>query len=620
MRKFIRNFAAMAISMIMCLTSTVPTMAATSQDYVPTVELNNGISLLSEDTTGTSEDYGTSSNGMTILAVDTGYNELEAFDTSSLVVGNMGGVNAPATKTYNSTDYTFSHFEYATSVRNYVASYNREFQFYVDPPMTILAVYTTSTPNPPTGPVVGMYKDPDVKTVDGKERTFYYCSEATQNIDLSNVKPSITFGRSALDENETGSSETFSTQAPNIYPNNNNYTFQFIVASGIKNNGPINFLATAAGAQAMAQIKNWNFGDDAFDSVIANTSRNGITLTDVTAVTPTGGTVTVGGKVFSRGFNTNAAFTVYSGDVVKVYASGEITVTGGNINSYSNGYTIITANTNGTMTISNNGSTIYGITVNMCSSVDKNSATTEGGGSSEVADGAVPLNYSIDFSTDDARTQMTAAGITDLKTATLSNITYNLGTNYKTTGTNTYIKGTAGLTKIVSFKVDREVTFNITLTNANSTDRYIKIFDASTDTVYTTFTSTTNSIKLPAGSYYISNDSSKEVDISSMSFKSEDSGGSQTTTTTGTIYGYVKDSSTNSAISGATVTLSDGQSTTTSINGTYSFTVTISTSNDYTVTASKTGYTDNTANVTAKEGSTQADISLTKEATVQKVT
>lgn len=610
MKKFIKKIAAMAISSVMCLTSTMPAFAATAQDYVPTVDLNNGISLASA-TTGSPEDYGTSDNGMSIYIVDTNYNMLDKFDTSKLVTGNMGGVIAPTTKTYNNTNYTFSHFEYATSVRNYVASYNSQFEFYVDPPMTILAVYTTTTPNPPEGPVVGMYKDPMV--IDGK--TFYYCSEAAKGADLSSARPSITFGRSALNSSETGNEETFNTQAANIYDTRNNNSYQFIVASGIINNGPINFQANVTGAQSMAQIKNWNFGSPAFENVTVNTSRNGITLTNVDTVT-SNSVVSIGGKVFSKGFNTNASFTVYKGDVVKVYADGAVSATNGTVQTTGNATTptTIIASANGTMTINNNGSTIYGITVNMYSSVDSNSATTEGGGSTEASEDT--WAYMDTQTTTPSWLDLSNGSVVTFPTDRDATFTENIF------GTTNACAGQGG----ISFD---KGTFTVTTTSDNQKVKLYMVRNGSgtSEITVTSDTGTANPDTFTAQKRDAVNLLPFETTLSkagtytfkcgangTMIFRAvlitpgSGSGSDPITTTTGTITGYVKDSAANSAISGATVTLSDGQTTTTAINGAYSFTVTIGDNNDYTVSASKTGYTaQNTANVTAKAGSTRAD-------------
>ncbi len=324
MKKLFQKIAAMAITYIMCISSVIPTMAATSQDYVPTIDLNNGIAMASVDTTGqvTTPGYGTSQNGMTILAVDDKYNQLEKFDTSKLVVGNMGGVNAPVTKTYNNVNYTFSHYEYATSVRNYVASYNQKFEFYVDPPMTILAVYTTGTPNPPAGPIVGMYKDPDVKEDNGQKLTFFYMNEAASTgTNISNVKANVTLGRSQVINTAADSEETFSTQANNIYSQNNN--IQYIVASAIKDGKPINIDVTANATVANAQIKTWDFGTSAFDEIVGSSSDylmiNDISVGNVSGVNNS--SITVNNTVVNKTetFNKGIKFDVASGSNIPQY-------------------------------------------------------------------------------------------------------------------------------------------------------------------------------------------------------------------------------------------------------------------------------------------------------------
>lgn len=326
MKNFIKKFVAMAVTAVMAFSSSAPILGATAQDYVPNVDLNNGISLYTDNTTGSAHDHTASDNDMTIIAVDENYNALETYDTTVLKSGNMGQVTAPATKEYNNTTYKFSHYEYKTSVRNYVASYYNQFKFYVDPPMTILAVYTTGTPNPPTGPIVGMYKDPEVKDVNGTQTTFFYGTEAAVGVDFTNTKPAITFGRSALDSEQPGNAETFSTQASNIF-SNNNYSYQFIVASQIATGGPINFDATVGGAKAQAQIKTWDFSTDAFLTVSSGTATtlNGLSIPNDNKGR-TKKPITVGDESFDYGIklgsNTPLSFNANMGDVIYIYGNG----------------------------------------------------------------------------------------------------------------------------------------------------------------------------------------------------------------------------------------------------------------------------------------------------------
>lgn len=333
MKKFIQKIAAMAITSIMAVSSMMPTMAATSQNYVPTVKANDGISPLSV------EDYNTATNNVTIKIVDDANraNILEVLDSSVLKSGNMGGIDLSGntTRTYNGSSYKFSHFEYVTSVRNYVASYNSKFEFYVDPPMEIWAIYTTGTPNPPDGPIVGMYKDPDKKTVEGRDLTFFYLSEAAASgtdLNPSGNTPNITLGRSATDESVSGNSETFSVQAGNIYSANNNNNYQFIVASAIVNGGPINILATANLTTANAQIKTWDFSTTAFDSAANltkgtdNVSVNGLTFSRIPSNPSSDTEITINGTKYTRGIKQDTgktlSFAANKGDVIEIYGRG----------------------------------------------------------------------------------------------------------------------------------------------------------------------------------------------------------------------------------------------------------------------------------------------------------
>lgn len=600
MKKFIQKIAAMAITGIMSISSMIPAVAATSQNYVPTIDLNNNGIALASATTGTSVDYPTAGNGMTILAVDTNYNQLESYDTSVLKVGNMGGVNAPATKTYNNVNYTFSHYEYATSVRNYVASYNQRFEFYVDPPMTILAVYTTGTPNPPAGPIVGMYKDPEFK--DG--RTFYYLNEAAPaGTNISAVKANITFGRSQKINTDANNEETFSTQAANIYTQNNN--IQFIVASAIISGGPINFTGTVAGARENAQIKIWNFGSEAFNNVQAGTAVNGITLDSVSDTSAT--QITAGdGKIYQKGYNTSASFNVNLGDVVKVYSSDTTAVTAfvgstsvNNISTESNIAKFI-APLNGTMTISNAGY-IYAVTVNMYASVDVGS---------NVENPVENTTYTFL-----QNNQAECTNWLDVSGGTSGNFATgrkgSFAENIFDNNTTNSASGQLG----VSF--GSKDTFTITTTGDNQTVKLYMLRNGSgTSTVKVT--SSVDSgysdsfivqnrdaenqeafvVTLPkAGTYTFTVSSS-----ATMLFKAilSGSGSGGTSVSNGSIYGIVSDSATHNSISGATVTLlnSDGTSTgktaITSLTGSYSFSG-VETGKTYVVKAEKSGYTANQA-------------------------
>lgn len=588
MRKLFKKLAAMTISAVLTISAAMPTFAATAEDY-NIIDVNNGVSLFS------AEDYTTtSSNSVNISIVDTGYNVLKRLDTSSLVKGNLGGCKAEQTYQSGGTTYYFSHYEYVTSVRNYVASYNSQFEFYVDPPMTIYAVYSqTANPTPPTGPVVGMYKDP----ARIGDQTYYYCSEAAPvNTDVSAVKANISFGRSARDESVNTNYETFSTQAANIYSDINKNNMQFIVASAIVTGGPIDFTATASGQNAGVAIKSWDFGTEAFSNASAGTAINGITISDVSNSTDT--QLLGESNVLTKGYNASFSFNTNIGDVVKVYTNAtSVSATGAVASSAVpvNNVATFIANSN-KMTVT--GGYIYKITINMYDSVDIGGTAAGGGTESQTY-------------------EWSASEQTDL-----------LGSKFgPNVGTDSYGDKAASSFKETIFgntgKLQDQASVNFTASTVAIVPKY-----SGTLKLYITADSTSNktekniscdNINVWSGILYgkknqqdieaiefdVTAGKSYTVSYNSLLYKAvlTTTGSSSVAKSYGTIYGTVVNSSTGAYLPSATITLKDSAgtvkaSTTSSAIGYYSFKG-VEAGANYTVEASCDGYESNLAAVSA---------------------
>ncbi len=253
MKKYLLKTISALLTGVMLVGMAVPAMADIADIQV--IDLASAPMVISA---GTPENYPTPT-GTDISINIVGAGKTESVNTSSLEAGKFAKIKAE--KTLNS--YNFSHYEYVTTARNYVASYDNEFTFYVDPPMTINVVYATDPITSANGIVAGMYKNPEVKS-DGN--TYFYCSVAGAK--GNNTTAEITFGRSQKDERDTdNNSETITTATEqNIYDEedtNEHNTFQYIVSSGIQTGGPIDFEAKV-NANSTALIKTWDLHSGAF--------------------------------------------------------------------------------------------------------------------------------------------------------------------------------------------------------------------------------------------------------------------------------------------------------------------------------------------------------------------
>ena len=590
MRKLFKKLAAMTISVVLTISAAMPTFAATAEDY-NIIDVNNGVSLLS------AEDYTTSSNSsVNISIVDTGYNVLKRLDTSDLVKGNLGGCKAEQTYQSGGTTYYFSHYEYVTSVRNYVASYNSQFEFYVDPPMTIYAVYSqTANPTPPTGPVVGMYKDP----ARIGDQTYYYCSEAAPvNTDVSAVKANISFGRSARDESVNTNYETFSTQAANIYSDINKNNMQFIVASAIVTGGPIDFTATATGQNAGVALKSWDFGTEAFSNASAGTAINGITISNVSDSTDT--QLLSESNVLTKGYNASFSFNTNIGDVVKVYTSAaSISATGAVASSAVpvNNVATFIANSN-KMTVT--GGYIYKITINMYDSVDIGGTAAGGGTESQTYEWLASAQTDLLGPSFGTNVSTGSRGVSKA-----SSFNDNIFDNNTTgnIGNQKYVAFNKDSTAIVPKYSGRLKLYILAASNSNQTDESIVCEGSSvwTGTLYARQDQTgVAAIEFPATA-----GKSYTVSYNAYLYKAvlTTTGSSSETKSYGTIYGTVVNSSTGAFLPNAAITLKDSAgtvkaSTTSSAIGYYSFKG-VEAGANYTVEASCNGYDSNSAAVSA---------------------
>lgn len=658
MKKFIQKIAAMAISAIMAASSAMPAMAATAQDYVPMVTAN-GIALASAETStdATAQDYNTGLNSVTIKIVDEDTKTaLEVLDSSVLVSGHMGGIDlsSETTRTYNSTAYSFSHFEYVTSVRNYVASYQSKFEFYVDPPMEIWAIYKNGTPAPPAGPIVGMYKDPDIKTVNGSDLTFFYLSEAhTEDLGPSSNKPDIFLGRSTSDESSAGNYEKFSVQAGNIY--SSNYNYQFIVASAIKNS-PIDINASANLTVANAQIRTWDFGTTAFSSVASSTGNekitvNGLYIGDLAGTSTD--SVTIDQQTFTKGLKLNAAsssnnaryfeFNANKGDVIEIYGKG----TSSNAASLSVANAVYSSGNNGS--IGNSSSSTCLKNTYIASSTGSVNVSLSGNNGNIYCIKVNPYTISANTDTpvDPPVTETVTQTFTitpDGQSVTINGQTVANGGSLTLTKGNTYtvtapsgytVKSVGGVAGSTSFTAETD-NASIAIALEKQQDTPIEVTQTFTITPPTQSVTINGQTVANNGTLPLSPNTTYDITAPSgytaspTSFTTGSSDGTTAIdltadTKAASISGTIKGSDTNSGIA-ATVSLFNGtaqvgESITAAANGTFTFS-NITTGIAYILKAVMTGYDDGqlTLPELTVDGITNADITLTKTGTSGSVT
>ncbi len=257
MKKHLLKIVSAVLTGVMLVGTAVPAMADIVDIQV--IDLASAPMVASE---GTTETYPTpKGTDIKINIVDEDGNQLgeNKVDTSRLVAGKFAKISADD----ESSGKQFSHYEYVTTARNYVASYDKEFTFYVDPPMTINVVYADKVDHAGDIIISGMYKDP---TSDGTN-TFFYCAVAGAK--GNSTTADITFGRSQKDESDIdNNSETFKTETDqNICDPDDKAergSFQYIVSSAIQTGGPIDFEAKGDGIDSTALIKTWDLHSGAF--------------------------------------------------------------------------------------------------------------------------------------------------------------------------------------------------------------------------------------------------------------------------------------------------------------------------------------------------------------------
>ncbi len=320
MKRYLLKIVSALLTGVMLVGTAVPAMADISDIQV--------IDLAAETTT---PDYDKKDNGeIKIYIVEDGKRLPEEIDTSKINFKDMVQIKAEPER----DNMKFAYFQYVTPARSYVASYDSTFTFYADPPMTIEAVYTSDTQSVQKNIVSGMYKAPES---DGTNTYFYCCvTGGTNDIRANETTANITFGRSQMAADDGKNSETFNTSAEqNIYNNEAETsapsTFQYIVSSGIKVGGPINFDAKVNGSTA--QIKTWDFSTGAFYNIGTKGTINGLNFSNVTKNTDSIN-LTDGSKL---------SFSANAGDKIRVYADGRstLTVNGATESKHSTDNTII---------------------------------------------------------------------------------------------------------------------------------------------------------------------------------------------------------------------------------------------------------------------------------------
>ncbi len=278
------------------------------------------------------KDYTVGSGVITVISKTADGTVLET-KTPNLTAGDMAKLTAKTTVTNNGTAYTFSHFEYHTSARDYVASYDNPMDLYVDPPMTIYAVYTNGDENTSayvSDGATGFYKDP---VTDGTN-TYLFCSVAgTDNLESTEIKAVLSAANSVALEGTTMETVTVNnnteTSTTKLFSKTVK-SMQFIVAVPIAN--AINAEILAGDYTNIGRTKTWNFESAAFDSVAQlssgtnNITVNGLSFSRVPSSPSTSTIININGTKYSRGIKQDTGKTitvpVTKGDIVEIYGRG----------------------------------------------------------------------------------------------------------------------------------------------------------------------------------------------------------------------------------------------------------------------------------------------------------
>lgn len=332
------------------------------------------------------ENYTVGNGNITVISKTADGIVLET-KTPTLTPGDMAKLSAKSTVTNNGTKYNFSHFEYHTSARDYVASYDNPMDLYVDPPMTIYAVYTNGNTNTTAyvaNGTTGFYKDP---VTDGKN-TFLFCSIAgTSNLSSEEVKAVLSSANSIAVEGSTKETVTIennsSTSTTKLFSKQVK-SMQFIVAVPLTSAINAEILSTNYSTNK-GQTKTWDFGTVAFGNLSSggnNININDLTFSRIPSSSYKEETITVNGTNYTRGIkqDTGKTISLYAtkGDIIEIYGkgnSGDSTLSVGNAALLSGTGTMLrdggsvntyVAETTGNVTISLTGKNgyIYCIKVN----------------------------------------------------------------------------------------------------------------------------------------------------------------------------------------------------------------------------------------------------------------
>lgn len=275
------------------------------------------------------ENYTVGNGNITIISKTADGTILET-KTPYLTPGDMAKLSAKTTVTNNGVTYSFSHFEYHTSARDYVASYDNPMDLYVDPPITIYAVYTngTNTTAYVANGTTGFYKDP---VTDGTN-TYLFCSIAgTSNLASEEVKAVLSAAGSIAVEGSTMETVTIennsSTSTTKLFSKQVK-SMQFIVAVPLTSAINAEILSTNYNTNK-GQTKTWDFGTEAFSNLSSggnNVNINNLTFSRIPGSCYKEETITVNGTNYTRGIKQDTgktiSFSATKGDIIEIYGKG----------------------------------------------------------------------------------------------------------------------------------------------------------------------------------------------------------------------------------------------------------------------------------------------------------
>ena len=278
------------------------------------------------------KDYTVGNGNITVISKTADGTVLEE-KTPALTAGDMAKLSAKSTVTNNGTVYNFSHFEYHTAARDYVASYDNPMDLYVDPPMTIYAIYTDGSTNTSAyvaDGATGFYRDP---VTDGTN-TYLFCNVASNSsLESTEIKAVLSAANSIALEGTTMETititENTSISTTKLFSKEVK-SMQFIVAVPIAS--AINAEILAGNFNNIGRTKTWDFGSAAFsgqDAGPSNVTINGLTFSKIPGTPYKETEYTFNNVKYTRGLklNTNAtiSFDVTKGDIIEIYGIGNQT-------------------------------------------------------------------------------------------------------------------------------------------------------------------------------------------------------------------------------------------------------------------------------------------------------